>query len=144
MLGPVITSAPHNRYCGPAVISAVTGWSAGYAAALIRKRTGRRAITGVTVRELLQTLALDHSLQVREIVADARPVSQRDTLAHWLDKSPARRDYPNGLFIIAAGWHWMAVQHNAYVCSQTQDVVTVKHPAVKRRARVSYVLRILP
>ena len=36
----------HNRYCGPAAISIISGLDTAQATALLRERTGRRTITG--------------------------------------------------------------------------------------------------
>jgi len=45
-----------NAYCGPAVISALTGKTTDECAAAISTVTGRNTITGVHIHELIQTL----------------------------------------------------------------------------------------
>lgn len=45
-----------NRYCGPAVISALTGMDTGEAARQIRKLTGRRQVIRTTLQEVLMVL----------------------------------------------------------------------------------------
>ena len=46
----------HNRYCGPAVISAVTGMNTGEAARLIRSISGQKAVKWAFTTHLLRAL----------------------------------------------------------------------------------------
>ena len=52
------TKADKNRYCGPAVISAITGMTTGEAARLIRHVSGRKSIKGSSVWEVTRSLEM--------------------------------------------------------------------------------------
>lgn len=64
----------HNRYCGPAVVSILTGCDTAQAAALLRQVSGKRSIKGTTPREVLEALAAQGVSVVREMYpgGDAR------------------------------------------------------------------------
>ena len=51
-------STDRNRYCGPAVISAVTGMNSGEAARLIRSVSGQRAVRGAFTTHVRRALTL--------------------------------------------------------------------------------------
>ena len=43
------------------------------------------------------------------------------------------------LYLLVAGNHWQLIQDMRYVCGIVKDVVSIEHPKVKRRARVTAV-----
>ena len=55
-LGAISDGKDKNRYCGPAVISALTSLTTGEAARLIRKQNGRDTIRGSYTYEVLDAL----------------------------------------------------------------------------------------
>lgn len=134
--------APHspkgdaNRFCGPAVISSLTGMSTGAAARLIRQQTGRKCVMGTFTNEV--RAALNSCGIFSDIVADYS-TSDAPTFAQWV-KQP--RD-SGTVYLIAYANHWALVRGRRYVCGLTKEVVGFDHPAIKRRGRVTTVIRLL-
>lgn len=126
-----------NRYCGPAVISALTGCDTDFAARLLRMAGGRTSIKGSSYAEVLDVL-LWHGIEV--VSRDTWFHRDRPTLAQWLASTVNERT-PGKVFLIAAGNHWQLVSGRRYVCGRTGTVVSVraKHKGLKRRARVESV-----
>lgn len=120
-----------NRYCGPSVISALTGMTSGAAAALLRARSGKASIKGTHDHEVLRIL---EACGVSWTRANPWPVGP--TFAQWV------KSKPSGTLLIVYGNHWAAVEGRRYVCGITGDVVGFDHPKVKRRARVERVYRL--
>jgi len=134
------TKRERNNYCGPAVISAITGMTTGEAAAQLRRATGRRMITGTGTSEVRDVL---HWNGIR--MRDVRPTwdikfNRTDgvTLAGWLKASVKNRN-AESVFLVVAGWHWQLVQGRRYVCGLTENIVSIRDKRVKRRARVAEV-----
>lgn len=132
---PISPKGDANRYCGPAVISAVTGLTTGGAARLIRGINGNKCVMGTYPHELRK--ALDRCGIITSVVSECSP-SDAPTFAQWVKQS---RD--SGTYIICVGNHWAAIRGRRYVCGIAKDVVPFDHPAVKRRARVTLVLRLI-
>ena len=138
-----------NRFCGPAVISAITGMTTGEAAAQLRRVTGRRMITGTGTTELMEVLSYS-GIRMRDVrhYWDVK-FNRTDgvTLAGWLKVSQNERykacNQPvKPVFLIVAGWHWQLVQGRRYVCGLTGDIVSIRDKRVKRRARVAEVFEL--
>jgi hypothetical protein len=130
------TKADRNRYCGPAVISALTGMTTAEAARLLRHVTGKRAITGVRTSHLLKALKMC-GIHTTNKTFDLKP---KPTLARFLDSGDL---WPCVTHLIVAGNHFQLVRDQQYVCGQTVDVVTVRNKKVKRRARVAKVVELV-
>ena len=152
------TKRDKNRFCGPAVISALTGITTGEAARRIREHTGRRQITGTWGDELKPVFAdlgirmtparidedgylrLDLLVEMLDVKAQRRhEADQRSTgmtFAAWL-KATERERSDGQVFLLTSGRHWVLVQRDSFVCGLTGEVVSVDHPKVKRRARVA-------
>jgi len=131
----VIRKPRGNRFCGPAVISALTGLDTDQTAALIREVSGKRQVTGTSaeyVKEVLNHCGLN---------ATYVPGATRQTLASWLANNAYRLN-PGRVYLIAAGNHWQLVECDSYVCGIVKQVVPVDHEMVKRRARVTQVYEI--
>ena len=125
-----------NRWCGPAVVSFITGLSTDDVSLLIRQQTGRKKVTGTYASEVRRALnACGYSL-VR------RPVRDKPTLAKWLRDNKDQRT-AGRVYLIEAGNHWQLVTGRRYACGIVRDVVSVKHPKVKRRARVKGVYEVM-
>ena len=132
------TAADRNRYCGPAVISAVTGMTTSEAARLIRHVGGRKAIKGSTTWEVKRSLELCGIESKRTTFGLTLGRSKGVTLAGWL-KATVKERTSDRVFLIVAGWHWQLVQGRRYVCGIVRDVVSIKDKKIKRRARVAEV-----
>ena len=76
---PVTTiSTDRNRYCGPAVISAVTGMNSGEAARLIRSVSGQRAVRGAHTTHVRRALTLRNTASIEDALKDhARRLAER-------------------------------------------------------------------
>ena len=121
-----------NRYCGPAVISALANIGTAEAAAVIRSVTHQRSVRGTSYygcTEALRRLGFSTvGLQV-----DGKP-----TLAGWLKASKSIRT-AGRVFLVCAGSHFLLISGRRYVCGIVKDVVSVRDKRVKRRARVAKV-----
>lgn len=121
-----------NRFCGPSVISSVTGVTTGEAARLIRKQTGARKVTGTYTGEVLNALAqFGIGYQRVQLPTDIK----NPTLAAWL-RSTVKKRTSNRVFLVSAGHHWQLIQGRRYVCGIVGNVISIKDKKVKRRARV--------
>lgn len=125
--------ARDNRYCGPAVLSFVTGLNTADAALLLRRRSGRNAIRGTSKRMIADAFSVCGYGMV-SLVHHPRPTG-RPTLAGWLKASVKDRT-PGRVFLIDAGNHWQLVTGRRYACGRIGEIVSIKHERVKRRARV--------
>jgi hypothetical protein len=124
----------HNRYCGPAVISSLTGCDTNMAAKAIRKISGQRAVRGSSDRSLTTALRKFWGIDNGRI----EQINSKLTLAGWLKQSKDRRN-PGRVFLVCAGNHWQLISGRKYVCGISQNVVSVRDKIVKRRARVRVV-----
>lgn len=121
-----------NRYCGPAVVSALTKINTDEAARLMRTVRGRRAIKGSHLCEV--NGALRHfGLQAVQIHGDRNVRLIGYTFATW---ARLFRREVDEVFLIVAGNHWQLVQGRRYVCGQSIKIVPVSK-APHRRARVT-------
>jgi len=128
-LNPVNRPQGHNRYCGPAVISAITGCTTNKAASVIRFLTGRESIKGTYTYEVINTLS-KYGVTMERMRVD------RPTLTQWLKANKDKRT-SGRVFLLVAGHHWQLVSGRRYVCGRTKEVVSIKDKRVKRRARVT-------
>ena len=127
-----------NRYCGPAVISAITGMATGEAARLIRHVGGRKAIRGSSVREITDALAMCGIKSEYQSFGMKLGRSKGPTLAGWL-KATVKERTADRVFLIIAGWHWQLIQGRRIVCGILGSPTSVRDKRVKRRARVANV-----
>ncbi len=121
-----------NRYCGPAVISCVTGMNSGEAARLIRSVSGQRAVRGT------YTTHVRRALEKCGIESFRKHTTHNCTLAAWLRESKDMRT-TGRVFLVVAGHHFQLVEGRRYVCGRTKDIVSIKDKQVKRRCRVEEV-----
>jgi hypothetical protein len=126
----------HNRYCGPAVISAVTGMNTGEAARLIRSISGQKAVKWAFTTHLLRALQLCGIKSFRKVH------TPKATLAAWLRESKSIRT-TGRVFLVVAGHHFQLIEGRRYVCGRTRDIVSIKDKQVKRRARVEDVYELV-
>ena len=128
-----------NRYCGPAVISSVTGMNTGEAARLIRSVTKERKVTGVHTHHVLKCMKLcGIEIGSRTWTYSLRSSGKRPTLAGWLKSAKDFRT-KGRVFLVVAGNHFQLIEGRRYVCGITKDIVSIKDKSVKRRCRVESV-----
>lgn len=135
-LNPVIRNKGGNRFCGPAVISAIAEITTDQAAAMLRVKFDRRQITGVSSLQLLSVLG-DLG------VASERLQTSAGTLAAWL-KASAEVRTAGRVYLVLAGNHWQLISGRRYVCGRTTEIVNVTDDKVKRRCRVRTVWELTP
>jgi len=122
-----------NRYCGPAVISALTKLPTEDCAALIRKHNGGAPVKGTSATALLRALndcKIDHKQRTR--------FAKKPTLSGWLKSSKTERT-AGRVYLVNAGRHWQLVSGRKFVCGITGEVVSITHDKVRRRSRVESV-----
>lgn len=125
----------YNRYCGPAVISALTGMNTGEAARLIRSVSSYKAVRGTSTGVLHSALRqCGISCSILHLAPSAK---KAPTLAQWLRDTHGTRG--GKVFLVVAGNHWQLVSGNRYVCGISGKVVGFEHKAVKKRSRVTEV-----
>ena len=127
-----------NKYCGPAVVSSILGVTSGEAARLIRLQTGKRMVKGTRVSELITTLAA-YNVTLAPVPLP-RPSGKRLTLAAWLRN---RNRDSKQLYVVLAGNHYQLVQGRRFTCGIVKEIVSIKHPKVKRRASVAKVFAVI-
>ena len=132
------TKADRNNYCGPSVISAITGMTTGEASRLVRSLSGVKSVKGTSTRQVRDALR-DCNIDMQRCSFNmVLSRSTGPTLAGWLKQTVKERT-ADRVFLIVAGWHWQLVQGRRYVCGIVGDVVSIKDKKIKRRARVAEV-----
>ena len=131
------TSSDRNRYCGPAIISSLTGMTTGEAARLIRSVTGERKVTGVHTHHIIRALDLC-GISYFPGSRLSFNLQNKPTLAKWLKDAKESRS-TGRVFLVVAGHHFQLVEGRRYVCGRTKDIVSIKDKSVKRRCRVEEV-----
>ncbi len=130
-----------NRWCGPSAVSFITGLSTDDVSLFIRNHYNRRKCTGTYLWEIGTVLnACGYALRPLHQFNDIKP---RWTLARWLKESKDLRT-SGRVFLVDAGNHWQLVTGRRYACGIAKEIVSIKHPKVKRRARVAFVAEIIP
>lgn len=127
-----------SRYCGPSALSALSGLGTKETAALLRKITGRKMITGVDTGDVLRAVNL-----LGFNFSGGTPAGEKKkTLNQWI-KDVSSRNSKN-VYLIVAGYHFMVVQGRQVICSMSNyDFMHVDdHP--KRRAFVVEAYQITP
>ena len=139
-LKPVKRAAKgHNRFCGPAALSIIAGIDTAEASAVIRKGNGKRSVKGTSHFDLLRALSTLGYKASSAAKIDPLKRKTNPTIAAWL-KSDERDG--QSLYLISAGHHWQVVQGRRFCCGITKDIVSIRDPKVKRRARLVAVWKI--
>ncbi len=133
VLKPLNRGKSDNRYCGPAVISFLTGISTTDAAAAIRAHSGRTSVKGSYDHEVLAVLRSFGIEARRHLVGKPAP-----TLAGWLKRTVEERS-AGRVFLVSAGHHYQLITGRRYACGRIGEIVSVRDERVKRRARVRVV-----
>lgn len=132
------TRADRNNFCGPSVISAITGMTTGEAARLIRFVGQRKTIKGTYNYEVTRALRKCGIRAERNSFGLELGRTNGPTLAGWL-KATVKERTADRVFLIVAGWHWQLVQGRRIVCGILGKPTSIRDKRVKRRARVAYV-----
>ena len=103
------TKADRNRYCGAAVVSAITGMTTGEAARLVRHRSGVRRVPGTSTRQIRDAFAACGVQLTPRSYGMRRNRTNGVTLAGWL-KGTVKYRNAERVFLVVAGHHWQLVQ----------------------------------
>lgn len=130
-----------NTFCGPAVISYLTGMNTTTAAACARMTCPSiKAVKGLHVGTMLQTLKR-LGFQVDKVLTlnwgETKP-----TLNQWLKQSKDMRT-AGRVFLVVAGNHYQLVTGRRYACGITGEIVGLSDKRIAKRARVQYVYEII-
>lgn len=132
-----------NRWCGPSALSIITGKLTDHTADTIRRVSGRRNITGCHHWEVLAALReygyRHQQVYLCDIGLDVAHGAPRPTLSAILKALPRQE---GRVYLIVAGHHYQVVSGRRYACGRIGDVVSVRDPRVKRRARVARIWEI--
>jgi len=136
------TKRDKNRYCGPAVLSIMSGITTGEASRLIRNLFPYvHAVRGTSTGQISQAFA---ALKISmDKIAYRKAQGRNPTLAGWLKQTVEERT-PGRVFLIVAGNHWQIVTGRRYICGIVKELVSIKDKQVKRRARVTEVFELTP
>lgn len=126
-----------NRYCGPAVISAIAGIPTSEAARMIREARNKRMVKGTHIGDLIPVFNKLGFIVTRLDV----PTKPYITMARWFRLNKTIRT-AGRVFLISAGHHWQLTSGRKFVCGQTMEIVSVRDKRVHRRARVKSVWEI--
>lgn len=138
---PLHAVTGRNRFCGPAALSTVSGFSTDECARVIRDchfarhARSRGGVKGTSTFEMMEAFrALGYFLgrTIRPKVDGKRP-----TLAAWLRSRTDRR----ATFLVMITGHWVVVRGNKFCDSFTREPVNLSK-APHRRCRVVCVRRI--
>ena len=125
-------SGRHNRWCGPAAVSVLTGMTAEDAARAIRRVTGKTQCTRVKLGDLLR------ALRQQGLVLNAVGIWSRGTgptTAAWL-KTRRQRTRATDTYLVAQTTHFIVVRGDMAVDNQTGKPVPLAK-ITGRRARVA-------
>ena len=140
-LRPINRGPRDNRYCGPAVVSFVTGQNTSDIARYIRNKfRNGRPIRGTSDREILHTFrALGFDLKSSHVPVgvDNKIPTLAGLLKAYKDMRTAGR-----VFLISAGHHWQLVSGRKYACGRIGEIVSIRDKRIKRRCRVKNVWEI--
>ncbi len=138
-LRPINRGPRDNRYCGPAVVSFVTGQNTSDVSRYIRNkfRNGRpiRGTYDHEVKHAFRALGFDLNR------APVRVNNKLPTLAGWLKAYKDMRT-AGRVFLISAGHHWQLISGRKYACGRIGEIVSIRDKRVKRRCRVRNVWEI--
>ena len=131
-----------NRYCGPAVLSIMSGITTGEASRLIRNLFPTvHAVRGTSSH---QVKVAYENLGIRMSRVSYRTSNaSKPTLTGWLRQTVEERT-AGRVFLGVAGNHWQIITGRRYICGIVKELVSIKDKQVKRRARVSEVYELTP
>jgi len=131
-----------NTFCGPAVISYLTGINTSTAAACVRMIDPMlKRVKGLHVSTLIRTLK---RLGFRaDRVLTVNWDNPKPTLNQWLKESKDMRTQGR-VFLVVAGNHYQLITGRRFACGITGEIVGLSDKRIMKRARVRYVYEIIP
>ena len=133
-----------NRYCGPAVLSIMSGITTAQASRLIRHLYPYlHAVRGTSSGQIKKAFG---ELGINMFSVAYRPAAsgkRNPTLAGWLKQTVDERT-PGRVFLLVAGHHWQIVTGRRDICGIVKELGSIKDKRVKRRARVTEVYELEP
>lgn len=127
-----------NRYCGPAVLSYLTGHRTKDTATVCREHLKMKSVTGLWGWELAKVCTL-FGLHLRTVSSFTVRTKKAPTVAAWL----ASTDYdPTAVYIVMTTAHFFVLADGAFGDSKSEGWVGLKHDVVERRARVQHVWQV--
>ena len=132
MLHPVKGRA----YCGPTSIAAITGLDVETVKYVVRKVNGKKFVKGMFNIETKKTL---HALGYEIQSSSANHAEDNPTLARWFRTRKDRKE----LNLLHLTGHYIAVQGNKLVDTQTSGEVVNIGDAPRRRKRVKHVWKVI-
>ena len=124
-------TSKQNRYCGPAVISFLTGANTDECATVIRSISGQRSVKGSSRHDVVKALA---QFGVSSEILDMPKLTLVGALRVLRD---AGRLTAGRVYLVIAGNHYQLVTGRRYACGRIGEIVSIADPRVKRRARVT-------
>jgi len=136
-----------NRWCGTAVVSAVTKLTTGEAARLIRIQSNKKMVTGTTSRQIHMAMNACNIKMVSHrasVYGEEARFSRSNgiTLARWL-KLSVRHRTEGKVFLISAGRHWQLISGRRYTCGRIREIVSIRDKRIKRRSKVRAVYELI-
>lgn len=123
-----------NTFCGPAVISSLTGIPTCKAEKYVKQLTDETNVKGMWTRDLLKVL------QVFGIHATSEGLGNVGrSLKYFLFDSDRDRDE---IYLVTSGRHFQLVKGMRFVCGITREMVSVNNPKVRTRTLVSEVYKL--
>lgn len=127
-----------NRFCGPAVLSSLTGMDTDEASRAIRQVTGKASTMGTSYGAMIGTLRR-HGIVASTVESwGNKKVRERPTIAQWLRSSKYMRT-SGRVFLLSAGRHWQLISGRRFVCGLTGEIVSIRDKRAGRRRRVKTV-----
>ena len=136
-----VPAKAHNRFCGPAAVSIISGLDTAQSAALIREKSGRKAIMGTSSYEVARALKTLGFTLISAAKVNPLDRKSNPTLAAWLRETTKVRG--SSVYLISAGQHWQVIQGRRFCCGITKEIVSIRDEKVKRRARITGVWRVV-
>lgn len=152
-IGPVIhPKSGGNRFCGPSALSMILRIDTGETAALLRKVSGKRAITG-THNSYMKAALREKGYRATDLIIAGKP-----TLAEWLKRNTVAQRGTN-VYLITTANHYVVVQGRSGGCNhggpgplremkrrrgRVTSVILVEPPTQEAKAKIAHVARLKP
>lgn len=128
-----------NQYCGPAVLSAITGESTDRCAAVISAVSGKKVIKGVQASHLKEAFR-----RLRFDVININPVGVFSSRLHGLIMELSNSD---GFYIIIVPGHFIAIEvlkGQVYLVDNASKSPLPANSSARLMQRVEHVFKVIP
>ena len=111
-----------NGYCGPAVLSILTGMTTSESAKVINASNGnlKHYIKATSTREMSKAFSVC-GIDMAEKIKLPKHIR---TLYKWLDDTEHSRK--DNMYLVSSGYHWIIIQGNNYVCGMSENIINMK------------------